>query len=575
MRVSKNHPNKKSDNLRRLKFSKTRMAVFALLFGALSVFFIIHSFAAATTYYLSPNGSDSNPCSQTQPCQNFQRAYNLASPGDTVIVGSGTYGSQSINYDASKVNATSRVTFQAAASNMPVLDNSPSFDGLGLHGAQHLEFVGLDIRGDACGTALNRSDPSSPRITDVVIRDGKLQTFHCVAVVNVTIKNNEIGNYNYADGFGSNSVYSDSQGPSTNFTLEGNTIHNIVCAGSCHAECLFIKSVDTVNIRNNKMQGCPGLAIALYDVGATGAKNITIENNFLDCATNQPLNGCYAGGYTIEMATKGQGPISNVIVRYNTMSAFGAPGSMIVDDQASFSGTNLSYGNIAASNCEVGGGWQTNYNLVSTANSACPTNRVASPGWVSPGSYDFHLANSSPAIDLVPTTFCSTNPCPTNDIDNTARPSGAGFDAGADELDGGTSSTPTLSLTANPTSISSGSTSTLSWSSTNTTSCSASGAWTGSKATSGTQSVSPTTTSTYDLTCTGTGGSANASATITVTTGGGGGNTGDLNNDGTVNITGLSILLSNYSSTNATADINKDGTVNILDLSILLSNYGA
>jgi hypothetical protein len=50
---------------------------------------------------------------------------------------------------------------------------------------------------------------------------------------------------------------------------------------------------------------------------------------------------------------------------------------------------------------------------------------------------------------------------------------------------------------------------------------------------------------------------------------------GDLNSDGTVNITDLSILLSSWNTTSATADINKDGTVNILDLSILLSNYGA
>jgi hypothetical protein len=49
---------------------------------------------------------------------------------------------------------------------------------------------------------------------------------------------------------------------------------------------------------------------------------------------------------------------------------------------------------------------------------------------------------------------------------------------------------------------------------------------------------------------------------------------GDLNSDGVVNITDLSILLSSWNTTNSTADINKDGTVNILDLSILLSNYG-
>src|SRR5438105_13165153 len=49
---------------------------------------------------------------------------------------------------------------------------------------------------------------------------------------------------------------------------------------------------------------------------------------------------------------------------------------------------------------------------------------------------------------------------------------------------------------------------------------------------------------------------------------------GDLNNDNSVNVTDLSILLSNYGTTNSTADINTDGTVNVLDLSILLSHYG-
>jgi len=50
---------------------------------------------------------------------------------------------------------------------------------------------------------------------------------------------------------------------------------------------------------------------------------------------------------------------------------------------------------------------------------------------------------------------------------------------------------------------------------------------------------------------------------------------GDLNNDNSVNVTDLSILLSNYGTANSTADINSDGTVNILDMSILLSHYGS
>lgn len=49
---------------------------------------------------------------------------------------------------------------------------------------------------------------------------------------------------------------------------------------------------------------------------------------------------------------------------------------------------------------------------------------------------------------------------------------------------------------------------------------------------------------------------------------------GDLNDDNTVNIQDLSMLLSSYGTSNAAADINGDGTVNILDMSALLSHYG-
>jgi hypothetical protein len=49
---------------------------------------------------------------------------------------------------------------------------------------------------------------------------------------------------------------------------------------------------------------------------------------------------------------------------------------------------------------------------------------------------------------------------------------------------------------------------------------------------------------------------------------------GDLNNDGSVNIFDLSILLSKYNTYTASAELNNDGIVNVFDLSILLSHYG-
>lgn len=73
---------------------------------------------------------------------------------------------------------------------------------------------------------------------------------------------------------------------------------------------------------------------------------------------------------------------------------------------------------------------------------------------------------------------------------------------------------PTATLTASPTSITSGQSSTLTWSSTNASSCT--GTNFTASGTSGSVSVGPSSTTSYSVTCTGAGGSASASATVTV-----------------------------------------------------------
>jgi len=82
---------------------------------------------------------------------------------------------------------------------------------------------------------------------------------------------------------------------------------------------------------------------------------------------------------------------------------------------------------------------------------------------------------------------------------------------------------PSLTLSATPSTVLSGTSATLSWSSTHTSSCLASGAWSGTKATSGSQSVTQlvnkTTPFTYTLTCLGAPGigkSVTKSVTVTV-----------------------------------------------------------
>jgi CubicO group peptidase (beta-lactamase class C family) len=74
---------------------------------------------------------------------------------------------------------------------------------------------------------------------------------------------------------------------------------------------------------------------------------------------------------------------------------------------------------------------------------------------------------------------------------------------------------PTVTLTADPATVTTGATSVLNWSSTNADSCTASGGWTGTKAVSGTETVTVSQTTTYTLACTGAGGTTQASATVT------------------------------------------------------------
>ncbi len=92
-----------------------------------------------------------------------------------------------------------------------------------------------------------------------------------------------------------------------------------------------------------------------------------------------------------------------------------------------------------------------------------------------------------------------------------------------------TAAVPTVTLTADPTSLTAGQSTILNWSSTLASSCSASNAWSGSQNPSGQQVLilSGAGAFTYTLTCTGPGGSASASATVNVnplpSQGGGGG----------------------------------------------------
>lgn len=86
-----------------------------------------------------------------------------------------------------------------------------------------------------------------------------------------------------------------------------------------------------------------------------------------------------------------------------------------------------------------------------------------------------------------------------------------------------TPASPTVSLTASPTTVTSGGNATLTWSASNSNSCTATadpsnGNWVGAKPVSGSAATGPLTaaSNTFSITCTGVGGSASKSVIVTV-----------------------------------------------------------
>lgn len=675
------------------------MLIFAAVFAVIGVLLLLKSFAA-TIYYISPSGNDNNPCSQTQPCQSFNRAYQLASPGDTVQMAGGTYGDQTITYRSNMRNTSCDPLGQwGAANSSSCITFRPASGANVTTGGMNISGSGVYLNGTRNGSVAGPSDTYNFKVFGelVVITDIASQPIDHVTAYgidangigiydadHILYKNVDSGGTVVTSGCGTydpdtgqplgdvdESKIGSRQGivPS-NVVLDGIYFHDVMrdnagannggAVGPCHRGALFFINGNGVTIRNSvwSQNWVYDMQVQNFN-GQQYPTNVTIENNWFGCGVEGGNITTNPGG---ENQCNGQAAIqfdaapTNWLIRYNSTGPGTSLFGCYVGSCTPFTNVRV-VGNVGSrtSSCPP-----VTYGYNAFTEGPCGTGDVTWNGsFVSTtvGAENFHLSNGTSNANNLATLTTSDYSLGT-DIDGESR--SAPRDAGADEFGGVVTPPPppppTVSLTANPTNITSGQTSTLSWSSSGATVCSASSpsGWTNSTATSGSQVVSPTTTTTYSINCSGANGTNSASATVTVgstsgpptitsisptsgpvgsqvtingtnldqttivefnqggtvsytinsstkitatvptgaqtgqisinqgqavsptfTVTGGTAKTGDLNGDGRVDVTDLSILLANWNTTNANSDINKDGTVNIFDLSILLSKFGS
>jgi hypothetical protein len=149
----------------------------------------------------SSGGSDANPCTQAQPCASFDRAYQVASPGQIVCVAPGNYGSQRISYVAGRT--TPNVVIQGCGGSVSVLSLAVGANSGGTQPCC-VTFKDMAITGSSSARAVfiywGNKSPSS-RAADITFDGVRIAVgqptngpiFEAFTTLRLTVKNSVIG----------------------------------------------------------------------------------------------------------------------------------------------------------------------------------------------------------------------------------------------------------------------------------------------------------------------------------------------------------------------------------------------
>ena len=430
-----------------------------------------HTHSLAPVLYVSPSGSDGTLCTQRQPCKSFDRAYEAAAPGSTVLVTCGsasscTYPVERISRGVSKQgpttcrwrepfrdggtaqNLSGCVTFRPAPHASPVLEgltvSSPGVmaDGLRTDLANGGGVnVGWDPQvGGSC---------SEYGVHDVVLKDVSAKILnvngvHYLYVIGGSYGPNDDNSSNIEPCYLDGSDYSNTD----HVALDGTTFHDYLqLQAGDHDECIHWQDTDQGLVRNSRFLNCAQQDISFHprDFGIDRLTHFTIENNVFDvaCSHQQAPCGHVSGGGLVFGCNPSE-PLGDFVIRFNSFGSGdeGLEFDSFLDECAKGSGGFAITGNILGgpvynlecTNTQNRDGAIWSYNLFFGKLTCGVGSRPgASPSstYVDESRYDFRLKTGSPAVDLVPATVAR----PATDLRGAGRPLRFRADAGAFQWD--------------------------------------------------------------------------------------------------------------------------------------------
>jgi parallel beta-helix repeat protein len=261
------------------------MRVVALPFAVAAALILpSQAHAAAGTFYVATNGSDSAAGTSSAPWRTLQHAADVATAGATVIVRAGSYRGVTINHSGT---SSAPIVFQNDRGTRPIIDGGRSMGYVVyLNGVHDVKLTGFEITGANAflGAGIEVDWSSGGVVLGYnIIRNNRDIGIHLYQSTNVRVTNNEI-KYN---SIGIEVKYSGGGD-----LIENNTIHDqnamVVndSAGGNDSGAVgvnFLKTTGAITARGNTLYNNRATSHDYgYDGGAWeiyGASNVTITGN--------------------------------------------------------------------------------------------------------------------------------------------------------------------------------------------------------------------------------------------------------------------------------------------------------
>lgn len=309
---------------------------------------------SAPDLFVEPTGSDGGTCSKAAPCATWNRAYQVAKPGDIVQVAGGEYGPQELAARAVVRDLSPGCTVQTTQNCIVFLPSPGQL--VTINGGLTVRGSSVWVRGTATpATGIPTRDRrfsitvrgfvatkarSEAVYPDHVILEGIHATsFGVFNARTVTLRNMDVGpatvgaGCRIVEGPGFENKIGFSGGYSvvpTDITLDRVLIHNQNRntdgqTSDCHFGGLFIVTVNGLTIKNSVFSQNAVYNIQVQNFVGPPPQNVRFENNWFGC----PVEWLYETAKGGETACNGQVDIQfsaaslfrNWLIRYNSLAA--------------------------------------------------------------------------------------------------------------------------------------------------------------------------------------------------------------------------------------------------------------